>query len=102
MIFIARPIQILLSGNVNNFSVISRYSQYYGYFNLNDLPWAQAALMGLLGVVCLNIPFFSSESRQKFSLNNTTEFSDNYVFNKNQKAGIVLFLVFATLSAGIY
>lgn len=102
LIFIARPIQILLSGNVNNFAVIGRYSQYYGYLYTNDLPWAKAALIGLMGVVCLNIPFFSSESRHRFSINNSTAYNDDYIFNKNQKNGLGLFILLASLSAGIY
>lgn len=102
LIFVVRPIQILFSGNVNQFSVINRYSQYYGFLNMNDLPWAKAALIGLLGVVCLNIPFFSSENRHKFTVNVSADFRENYVFDKNQKTGIVLFSVLATFSAGLY
>ncbi len=102
LVFVARPLQLLMSGNVNQFGVIYRYSLYYGTVGVNDLPWAKAALIGLIGVVFLNAPFFSLSYNKKFTLANTAQYRNDYTFSKNQTAGILMFVLVATASATIY
>ena len=77
LMFIIRPLQLLISGNVNQFSIIYRYSLYYGYVNGSDLPWAKAALIGLIGTAFLNISFFSSDRKNRFTLQNTVTYIDD-------------------------
>ncbi len=102
LIFIVRPLQLLISGNINQFSVIYRYSLYYGYVTVADLPWAKAALIGLIGTASLNVPFFSSDRKSWFTLQNTAEYIENYIFSTNQFMAIFFFTVLASISAGIY
>ena len=102
LMFIVRPLQLLISGNINQFGVIYRYSLYHGYVTVADLPWAKAALIGLIGTAFLNIPFFSSDRRNQFSLHNTAAYVEHYKFSTNQLMAIFVFTLVASLSAGIY
>ena len=102
LIFIVRPLQLLMAGNINQFSVINRYSTYYGNVTVADLPWAKAALIGLIGTTFLNIPFFSSDRKKQFTFQNTATYVEHYKFSTNQVMAIFVFTMLASLSAAVY
>jgi oligosaccharide repeat unit polymerase len=102
MMFVVRPIQLLLAGDVNLFSVIKRYSTYYYEVSAADLPWAKAALIGFIGVVFLNFPFLISDKKDRFTVKNASDYTENYYFSRKQMTGILLFTLVAMASAGAY
>lgn len=58
-VFIARPIQIVLSeNNINNIYVIGMYNRLGGKLLFNDLPILQASYIGFIGIIFMDMIYF--------------------------------------------
>ena len=58
-VFIARPVQIMLSANdISQVYVIGMYNKLGGGLTYNELPILQASFIGFLGILFLNLFYF--------------------------------------------
>ena len=101
-IFVLRPLQLLMSNDFSESAELQRYFTYYGEIARENLPWAKASLIGMLGIFCVNFPFLSSKYKSSFSIRNMTTFIDGYKFTWNQHIGLGLFVLLGLFSAGVY
>ena len=102
LMFVVRPLQILITNDVSQFSNFRRYITYYGNFGMMELPWAKASLIGLLGVFFLNIPFLTADKDKKFTVTNAISFDQSSTLNNKQIGGLLFFGLAASVLAAIY
>ena len=102
LIFVARPIFLLLSESIEQYGNFRRYFLYYGYLSYVEMPWAQAALIGTIGTICLNIPFLYYRNQGKLAFADQLEYPDKISFDRNTTLGLFFFLVVGFASASLY
>lgn len=106
-VFIARPIQILLSQeNINRIYAIGMYSRIGNKLSFEDLPILQASYIGFLGVLFMNLFYFgikTSLDRSKLSnYHEVSVYDSNRALSTKQFLTILVVMCPAIISMGSF
>lgn len=101
-IFVLRPIQILLMESLKQASYFRYYFLLYGEHSISELPFAEALLIGLMGIIGVNSGYLITRQKTKFNKLKVSSYKLNERRIKNAKEWINVYVCFATLILMFY
>ena len=99
-IFVIRPVYLLIQGNMLLFPAQLYHNVHRVYLEYGDLPWAKASLIGMLGIIFLNLPILFSGKDMKLKILSIR--ASEYKFRNNQNIALALIAIFGLANAAVF